>query len=235
MALMDLDLVPALTQEGTSFESHWSSFLFNIPQALMLKTKAKEEEIKAVLSAGAGFQGTGWTTGRASKTLFEVSGKALVKAGIEAYRNVWLYSLSLLCGVDLPKLELDQAEAEAAFGIVSRLEEDGHHAASKPSSPTSYSGDDSDSEEEEQHHFDWDEPAWPLAPHLQALWQRSSSADWRIDIKRVLESHTKLLELPSKAPDNNLVPDYKKKADTFLRSISQCLLNLLRGQAHAIT
>ena len=105
MASMDTDLVTSLTQEGVTFEANWASFMFNMDQAQQLKM-ATAEQVLAVLQAGAGFQGSGWSTGRASRVLYELTGTALVKAHIEPYRDVWLYALALMCGVNLPNLEM---------------------------------------------------------------------------------------------------------------------------------
>ena len=97
MAAMDVDPVPSLTQEGPEFEAKWGNFMFNLPEALQLQ-KATPEEILAVLKAGSRFQGTGWSTGKASKTLFQISKVALVKGTFQPYRDVWLYALALICG-----------------------------------------------------------------------------------------------------------------------------------------
>jgi hypothetical protein len=132
MTAMETDLVNSLTQEG-EFEQRWAHFMFNMTEAMQLKL-AKPEEIMAVLAAGSKFAGTSWSTGKASKTLFQHSQVALVKASFTPYRDVWLYVLALMAGVDLPNLELPQECAEAAFAIASAAEE--KTPKPSPSSPT---------------------------------------------------------------------------------------------------
>ena len=68
----------------------------------------------------------------------------------------------------------------------------------------------------------------PLPAHLAALWNRALSGDNKIDIKRLLEGHSRLAELPARSPENNLISEQRKKADAFLRSVSQQVLNILR-------
>ena len=76
----------------------------------------------AVLTAGLQFAGTGWTTGRASKMLFDLTGAALVKPTIQPYRDCWLFAVALLTGVDLPSCDLPQEIAEAAFATLGQSE-----------------------------------------------------------------------------------------------------------------
>ena len=104
---VEKDLIAKLTSEGAEFETTWTSFMFNMVQAQKLK-KAKTEDILNVLRAGLRFKGTGWTTGKASKALWQISGCAMVKSAIDPYRDVWLFAIALMADVDLPILELSQ-------------------------------------------------------------------------------------------------------------------------------
>ena len=122
MNSIELDILGALTQEGAHFEASWSKFMFNMEDALSLKKpEVTKEQVVAILLAGARFQGTGWSTGKASKVLYDLSGVATVKAQIETYRDCWRYTLALLTDVDLPAMELPQGCAEAVFAIVSHV------------------------------------------------------------------------------------------------------------------
>jgi len=162
---MDLDLVTSLTQEGPAFQGNWANFLVNVDQAMYLKNKKdmKKEDILAVLMAGQRFTGTGWTTGRASKKLFDLSGVGIVKSSIDCYRDCWLYAVAMLTGVHLPLVELAPDCAEAAFNLVAYLEQ-----------PTEGQGhpvtvNDSESESDDDFKFAWDEPTTPAPRELQAL------------------------------------------------------------------
>ena len=97
------DIVEALTTQGPQFQDNWSKFMFNIEMALQMREKkVTKEKILDVLTAGSAYLGGGWSTGRASKVLYDMSGVAIVKSQIEPYRDTWLYCLALLLGVDLP-------------------------------------------------------------------------------------------------------------------------------------
>ena len=83
MNIMDEDnLLAALTTAGPEFDQHWASFMFNMDQAKKLREKDKEDILK-VLAAGARYTGAGWSTGRASKALYDLSGVGIVKGQIE--------------------------------------------------------------------------------------------------------------------------------------------------------
>ena len=180
MALMDEDnLVASLTAEGPKFEVNWMEFLFNVPKALQLKEKDKESVLQ-VLAAGQRYTGSGWTTGRASRTLYESSGVAIVKASIDSYRDVWLYAVALITGVDLPVIKLAREVAEAAFALIHYLEEEPQAEAQVQEVETD---EDSDTMQ-----FPWDEATTPLPKALAALWARSTDPEQRVQICPLLEA-----------------------------------------------
>jgi hypothetical protein len=200
--------------------------MFNMEQAHLLK-QAKAEEIMAILAAGSKFTGTGWSTGRASKALYEICSKALVKATIEPYVQVWLYALAIITGVDLPAAELPQELAEAAFAIASACEmkenEDGQEDVSNNLV---------EDEDAADYKFDWDVPEQELPRELMALWTRAQQGDQKIEIRKLLEAHPPLQHIPPRAPENNLCPEWRKKPDSFLKSVDQQLLNVIRLLAY---
>ena len=73
MADTEMDLVASLTTEGPQFEESWAKFMFNMDESQRLRA-ANQDEILLVLQAGSKCMGTGWTTGKASKALFQLSG-----------------------------------------------------------------------------------------------------------------------------------------------------------------
>ena len=87
---------------------------------------------------------------------------------------------------------------------------------------------DSDDSHDPDVQFSWDEQTSELPKELQVLWNRALEGEGKIDIRRLLEQHPRFAQLPAKAPDNNLLAEYRKKGDGFLKVVSQRLLNSLR-------
>ena len=111
--------------------------MFNIDMAMTLKNqKPPKEKLIEMLTAGSAYLGGGWTTGKASKMLYDLSGVAIVKSQIEPHRDTWLYCLALLLGVDLPTVDLPNDCAEAAFALAHHCD---HQA--QPAAPTSVPSD----------------------------------------------------------------------------------------------
>ena len=67
---------------------------------------------------------------------------------------------------------------------------------------------------------------------LLALWNRATSGDKRVDIKKLLETVPRYCGIPSRPPENNLHQlGHRQKADRFLRTVQQSLLHLIRIHA----
>ena len=223
MDVDQVDLVAALTQQGSQFQDSWSKFMFNIEQAMELKKKkVAKEKLLEILTAGSAYLGGGWSTGKASKILYEMSSVAIVKSQIEPYRDTWLYCLALLWGIDLPTVDLPQECAEAAFALAHHYD---HQEEQPREAPVAVSDSD---EDDEPVRFGWEEEEQPLPRELLELWQRASSGTQRIEVRKLLELHPRLAQVPARAQENNLCPEHRKKADQFLKSVSQHLLNALR-------
>ena len=218
---METDLIARLTVEEHR-EQAWTSFMFNVDEALQLRNATKDE-VLAVLAAGGKFGGTGWSTGKASRTLFGLSGVAVVKSSVQPYINAWLFAIALITQMDLPQFDLDKDVAEAAFAIAARV--DKVAPTPVPAEPVALDSEDSD---DEQVRFGWDEDATELPKELRALWDRAHSGDQRIDVRKLLEEHPRFEGIPNKAAENNLLPEFRKKQDAFLKAVSQQVLNVLR-------
>ena len=188
MAAMDEDLVASLTAVGPQFEATWMKFLFNVPQAMRMKTNATQDQVLAVLLAGQKWNGGGLSTGRASKALYDLSGVGIVKSAIEPYRDCWLYSIALMAGVDFPTVDLPPEVAEAAFNLVAYLEHDEEPRGQPVPAPRPEADSD---EESEEPTFDWDEKSNPLPRELQSLWQRAAGHEKKIQMKELLEGFPK--------------------------------------------
>ena len=98
----------------------WCSFLFDIPAARSLSALPSEEALK-LLQAGHRYSGAGWTTSRASRTLHALTGIPLVASAVSAYRDAWLYALSMAWNVEVVGLDLTDRSAEASFALCSIL------------------------------------------------------------------------------------------------------------------
>lgn len=208
------ELFAALTTpENPQFEPTWATFIFDIDK---LKTLLNKDMLK-ILNAGLQFNGGGLSTGTLSKRLFQVSGVAMVKSTFAPYRDAWLLGMALLSNLELPALEAAPDVAEAAFALTAAIEgepwpDEGQAAPDK----------------ELEAVFDWDEPASALPKELQELWARSTRPEQKIDLKALLSAVPRFTGLPSRAPENNLLPAQKKKEDAALRAASQTVLHSLR-------
>ena len=176
MDVDQVDVVVSLTQQGPHFQDAWSKFMFNIEKALDIKKKnVTKDKILEMLQAGSLYLGGGWTTGSASKKLYDLSGVAIVKSQIEPYRDTWLYCLALLLGVDLPTVDLPGDCAEAAFALA-------HHYDNREDQAHEQV-DDTDGESEDELTFPWDEQCLPLPKQLMALWNRAADPEQKIAVK----------------------------------------------------
>ena len=90
----ETEFTEALSGEGQRFDDAWAKFLFNFDQLTILRSLGKEV-LMSVMQAGLRYTGSGWNTGRAARTLYEVSGVALVCGNFQSYRDIWLYMLAL--------------------------------------------------------------------------------------------------------------------------------------------
>ena len=111
------DLLRVEEPEG---QEAWSQFLFNVAAAKKLVGFSPEEAV-TVLQAGSRWEGCGWTTSRASRTLNSLTGVCLVASAVSAYRDAWLYALPMAWGVDVASLDLSDRAAEAAFALCNLL------------------------------------------------------------------------------------------------------------------
>ena len=228
MDVETFDWASALTTQGENFQDHWSRFMFNMDAIVNLQTKqVPKEKILEILQAGSAYLGGGWSTGRASQTLYQLSGVAIVKPQLEPYRDCWLFCIALIFQVDLPSLALPEDVAQAAFQLTHYfVHPEGEQPVQPP--PQVHSVESSDDTDDDAPQFSWDEPEQELPRELLELWQRAATGKNRIDVRKLLETRPRVQGIPARAPDNQLVQEFKKKQDTFLKTVSQQLLNLVR-------
>jgi hypothetical protein len=99
----------------------WSTFLFNIEQARRF-AYLSADETQALLACGSKWTGAGWTTSRASKTLYNLTQIPLVASAVAAYRDAWLFAFSIAYNVDITGLDLNDRFSEAAFSLAAIIQ-----------------------------------------------------------------------------------------------------------------
>ncbi len=105
-----------LAPEGEEGSNAWSAFLFNADAARALRG-LPPDKAGLLLAAGHGWSGRGWTTSRASCQLHQLTGVPLVAVTITAYRDAWLFALSVVLEVEVAGLDLTDRSSEAAFAL----------------------------------------------------------------------------------------------------------------------
>ena len=68
---------------------------------------------------------------------------------IVPYRQLWIYAITLIIGVDPPTEELDGECAEAAFALAHYFENPGEPAQQRPGLPQQLQGEEGDSDGDE--------------------------------------------------------------------------------------
>ena len=196
---------------------------FNM-ELLQLLGEVEKETAQAILNTGMKFGGVGWTTGRASRVLHELSGVALVSAQWADYLACWLFALSLHWNLELQALDLSDKVAEAGFALVGQLSQEQEEF--RPDEDGSQGGSDSD-----EVVFPWDEEVLTAPKELQELWRRAS-AGRKLELKEVLSQVPRFSLFPPRAPANNIREHGKRHQDRALRSLQQQVLHLARLMAY---
>ena len=193
-----------ITPTHPDYLTTWSTFFYNIQAVKSLGTP---QEASAIISAGEDWNGHGWTTGRASKVLYEITGVPLVSGNLTEYKGSFLYALALHWGVDLATFDLTEKAAEAAFALAGVLGDQG------PGDFDNMEGDEDEEEESDPDNavFPWEEKLTDLPSELAVLWKRyAGSGAGRFDTKGMLDEMPRFNTLPCKAPDNNVLAKYEQ-------------------------
>ena len=104
----------------------WSRFLFNVEAAQVLTKMLAEgqgapELAVQALVAGSQWDGHGWTTSRASRTLYQITRVPLVVPQLKPYVEAWLFALAIHWNLDVPQAQLCDRSSEAAFKLAEVL------------------------------------------------------------------------------------------------------------------
>ena len=214
----------------------WSTFLFNVKAVNELGYPAKAQ---AIITAGEVWRGDGWTTGRASKVLYETTGVPLVSANVEDYKGSFLYALALHWGLDVASFELSERASDAAFALAAAFdwapEGDGDGDAQQ------LDEDELEDGEDDPVTFPWEERQEDLPAELLTVWKRyGDKGSTRFETKHLLEQVPRYVGLPVRSVENNVLQGYEArghvgKFDRLAKVVQQHLLNSLRVQTKLYT
>ena len=175
---MDDSFIHSLVSDGgPQFKASWARFMFNLDLALKVKTSGLENAM-AVLAAGLRYAGQGWTTAKASKVLYELTGVPVVRAQLTVYRDIWLLAMSMICEVEFPAVEMTNEQSEAAFGLVA--------CAEGRTQPDQHRTENTQDEDEEELTFPWEETEAELPREIQVLWSKAETYEKPIDVRKLL-------------------------------------------------
>ena len=111
--------------EGDS--TTWSSFLFNVGEAQVVTKLLAEGQVAPELAvqalvAGLQWDGAGWTTSRASRTLYQITRVPLVVPQLKPYVDAWLFVLAIHWNLDVPQAQLcESSRTPQRFHVRPRL------------------------------------------------------------------------------------------------------------------
>ena len=179
--------------------STWSSFFLNVDLARSLQLDPSEAQ--AVLTQGLQWTGTGWTTSKASKRLWELTRIPIVQDTIVTYRDCWLFALTLHWNTEVVSLTLADRAAEAAYHLHSLLSDlpmqTDHPTFKEPLARRDEEGEEED--EEQVVVFGWDEPSVSLPSELKYILETVASGERKLDLAKVLANVPRFVELPPEA------------------------------------
>jgi hypothetical protein len=220
--------------DETVFNETWKKFFYSGEDVCKL-LKESAADIQAVLSAGERWEGLGWNTTTAAKTLRALTGVALVTSQFREYLSSFLYSIALVAGVDVAYLELSPKAADAAFVLAevwnNDLQDAGPLRAETTDAGARAAEEDDDEEDEEQvGHLPWEEPPVPLCQELLACASKVKAGE-KMKASLMLDKIPVFTGLKTRAEDNNHGGDGRMAGDKWLKALQQRLLNMGRVQA----
>lgn len=177
-----------------------------------------------VVRGGAAWSAGTWSTSRASQALYSITKVPLVTT-LEEYKNVWLFCLSMLWGLDITSLQLGDRAAEAAFALA--------EAVVAPLQDARMASEEDHAEEEEPAlRLAWEESLQPLPREFSHILTKVNKREGPLQVKTFLEKIPIFQELPRTAPINNHRKDGMSRQDRALKVQQQQLLHLARIQTY---
>ena len=213
----------------------WSEFLFNVPLARSFLEKVPKETTTACLNQGHKWSGSGWTTSRASRVVYELTGVPLVTSRVEHYRNAFLYAIAMAKEVEILELDLPDRASEVAYNLCAILCDPNWPYPEQPA-PGDPAGVAQKEEEDAKAEaeiagLEWDEQTEELPKELKFIYDQVLAGKRKLELRSVLECLPKFSELPARAPENNFRKDGQRSQDRTVKTWQQSLLHILRMQA----
>ena len=213
----------------------WSEFLFNVPLARSFLEKVPKETTTACLNQGHKWSGSGWTTSRASRVVYELTGVPLVTSRVEHYRNAFLYAIAMAKEVEILELDLPDRASEVAYNLCAILCDPNWPYPEQPA-PGDPAGAAQKEEEDAKAEaeiagLEWDEQTEELPKELKFIYDQVLAGKRKLELRSVLECLPKFSELPTRAPENNFRQDGQRSQDRTIKTWQQSLLHILRMQA----
>ena len=220
-------------EDGEAFNAAWDAFFLDPVRVVELSPLVTKEIAAAVLQAGVNWNGSGWTTSRASKQLFSLVNVALVSGDIGQYRNSFLFALALLWEVEVPTLELGDKASESAFALAQFFaeacsEEAEMHGEDQAQATQKKQENATEEDKPAEAPMEWDEVLLPLPAELQKIWTEVAAGTRKLPLSSLLDELPRFEGLPAKPAENNFRQQGKSQQDRLLRSYQQSLLHLLR-------
>ena len=212
--------------DSEAFEVAWGRLFFNLDVVKQLLNDLDNEKAARLLEAGSQWRGRGYTTSKAAKLLFQATGVSLVSSEFHEYRDAFLFALSLILNLEVPRATLPEAGAQAAFAWASCLQEPEEQMNVEQANA-------SDEEEKEQTKADglpalpWETEQVDLPPILQKIWQ-SVQEGKRLEMTSVLKDMPSFKGLPVRAPENNSLREAKGQMDKVHKSWETTALQVAR-------
>jgi hypothetical protein len=233
---MDELVATLINPDAMEFGERWSDMFFNVEAVCYLTGKVDPIVGGQLLAAGSSWTGSGWTTGRAARMVHKATGVAMVEEKLEAYLGSFLFSLSVVFAVDIPKLQLGAHAADAALKFAAAVaKHSGGEGVSSSVSGVAASGLNAKQQKEEEEGevsepvLAWEHVREELPGDLQVVLGKHTGGGLSIDPRALMESLPLWKGLKDKAETNNHRLDSQRSQDKTLRSIQQKLLGLLRA------
>ena len=167
-----LTFVSALSNTADPrFGQAWSEFLLNAPRVRALSDDMDHNKAQAILAAGHARQnsgGTPWSTSKAFKALYDLTGVPLVSQDLQEYLRCFLFALAILWEVDVPAYTLSDRASEAAAALAEAF------GASDEGEEEEWQGEEG--EAPAPVILPWDEPTVDMRPELAFIWKEVAEA-----------------------------------------------------------
>ena len=165
--------------------------------------EAAPSEFKNIVAAGDHWNGSNWTTGKASKQIYALANVGLVMDSFVHYKKTFLYGLALYWNIDVPQFALPDGCSNGALAIAT-FEGFGPNVAGAHAANMGNHGEDLVPP--------FDDVVMEMSPQMAETWKRTRSVVRdALSPKVALESVPGVEGIPHKAQNNNHREDWKTR------------------------